>query len=79
MSVDKDTIMKAWKSEEYRSSLSPEVQKEIPARPTAEDGSALTDEQLEAAAGGTTPACAAWGLGVAAAGLGVAAEEAWDD
>ena len=78
MDVSKDMILRSWKDEGYRNSLSPEEQKAIPARPTATDGSSLTDEQLEAAAGGTTPGCAAWGLGVAAVGLGVAAEEAFD-
>ena len=78
MDLSKETILRAWKDEEFRSSLPDEQRKAIPARPTAEDGSQLTDEQLEAAAGGTTPACAAWGLGVAAVGLGVAAEEAFD-
>lgn len=74
MNIDKDTIMRAWKSEEYRSSLAPEVRDAIPARPTGEDGTALTDEQLEAAAGGTTPGCAA----VTAFAASVAIEEAWD-
>ena len=79
MDVSKDTIMQAWKSEEYRASLPAEVRDQIPARPTAPDGKELTDDQLEAAAGGTTPGCAVWGLGLAAVSLGVAAEEAWDD
>jgi len=78
MDVSKDTILEAWKSEEYRASLDPEVRDAIPPRPTGKGGEALTDEQLEAAAGGTTPGCAAWGLGVAAVGLGVAAEEGFD-
>lgn len=79
MDISKDTILQAWKSEEYRSSLDPEVQREIPARPTAEDGSDLTDEQLEAAAGGTTPGCAAAGIFLGGAALGVAVEEGLDD
>lgn len=78
MDISKDTILKAWKSEEYRDSLDPEVRDAIPARPTGADGSALTDEQLEAAAGGTTPACAAWGVGLGAAAIGVAVEEGLD-
>jgi mersacidin/lichenicidin family type 2 lantibiotic len=78
MDLSKETILRAWKDDDFRNSLSEGERNAIPARPTAEDGSALTDEQLEAAAGGTTPACAAWGLGVAAVGLGVAAEEAFD-
>lgn len=75
MDVDKDTIMRAWKSDQYRESLDPETRKAIPARPTAADGSVLTDEQLEAAAGGTTPGCAV----VGAFAAGVIIEEAWDE
>jgi mersacidin/lichenicidin family type 2 lantibiotic len=74
MDIDKETIMRAWKSEEYRDSLDPEVRDAIPARPTAEDGSDLTDEQLEAAAGGTTPGCATVTAFVASATL----ENLWD-
>jgi mersacidin/lichenicidin family type 2 lantibiotic len=68
MEIDKDTILKAWKSEEYRSSLDPAVRDQIPARPTAADGSELSDEQLEQAAGGTTPV-----VGAAFVGAGVSA------
>ena len=57
MELSKETIMRAWKDEGFRNSLSPEEQAAIPNRPTAADGSGLTDEQLEAAAGGTTPGC----------------------
>jgi mersacidin/lichenicidin family type 2 lantibiotic len=57
MELSKDTIMRAWKDESFRESLSPEERAAIPGRPTAADGSALSDEQLEAAAGGTTPGC----------------------
>ncbi len=72
MDVDKDTILQAWKSEEFRASLPQEKRDAIPARPTAKDGSELSDEQLESAAGGTTPT-----IGVV--GVAVAVEEAWDD
>ncbi len=55
MELTKDIILEAWRNEEYRESLPQDVRKEIPARPTAEDGSALGDAELEAAAGGVTP------------------------
>ena len=57
MEISKDTIMRAWKDEAFRDSLSAEERAAIPPRPMAQDGSTLTDEQLEAAAGGTTPGC----------------------
>jgi len=69
MEVSKDTIMRAWKDDGFRQSLSPEEQAAIPDRPTAPDGSPLTDEQLESAAGGTTPGCIV--VGGAVAGYGV--------
>jgi mersacidin/lichenicidin family type 2 lantibiotic len=72
MDIDKGTILKAWKDEDYRASLPDDVRNAIPARPTGEDGSALSDEQLEQAAGGTTPAC------IASFAASVAIEEAWD-
>ncbi len=73
MDLDKATILNAWKDEEYRTSLPPEVRERIPERPTGADGSELTDEQLEQAAGGFTPVM---GAGVASAALsaGIAAE-----
>lgn len=46
--------MRAWKSEEYRQSLPAEVRDELPPRPAGMDQ--LSDEQLEQAAGGITPA-----------------------
>jgi mersacidin/lichenicidin family type 2 lantibiotic len=55
MALTKDQILHAWKDETYRDSLSPEDRDSLPDRPTAADGSALTDEQLEQAAGGSTP------------------------
>jgi mersacidin/lichenicidin family type 2 lantibiotic len=52
----KDTILRAWKDEEYRQSLPEDVRAAIPARPEAADGGAvLSDEQLETAAGAGTP------------------------
>lgn len=57
MALTKDQILQAWKDENYRDGLSPEDRDSLPDRPTAADGSALTDEQLEQAAGGSTPGC----------------------
>jgi mersacidin/lichenicidin family type 2 lantibiotic len=57
MDIDKSTILHAWKDEDFKAGLAPEVRERIPPRPTNEDGSELSDEQLEQAAGGTTPAC----------------------
>lgn len=57
MEIDKTTILRAWKDEAFMANLAPEVRQHIPARPTNADGTALTDEMLEQAAGGTTAAC----------------------
>lgn len=57
MPLTKDQILHAWKDEEYRNGLSGEDRASLPDRPTAADGSELTDEQLEQAAGGSTPGC----------------------
>lgn len=73
MDIDKATILRAWKDEEYRQSLPAETRDAIPARPTGADGSELSDDQLEQAAGGTTPAC------IASFVASVTIEEAWDD
>ena len=54
--VDKDTILRAWKSQEYRDSLPAEVKDAIPARPTGRESPQLTDEELQAAVGAFTPA-----------------------
>lgn len=62
MEINKDTVLQAWKSEEYRQSLPDDARKAIPARPTSEGGAALTDEELEQAAGGFTPVVALAGL-----------------
>lgn len=69
MALSKETVLRAWKDESFRSSLSPEDRNQLPERPTGQDGSALSDEQLEAAAGGTTALCVA--TVVASAGYGV--------
>jgi mersacidin/lichenicidin family type 2 lantibiotic len=60
-------IARAWKDEEYRSSLPPEVREKLPPKP--EGASTMTDDQLEAAAGGTATFCAA--AAAAAIGYGV--------
>jgi mersacidin/lichenicidin family type 2 lantibiotic len=57
MALTKQDVLRAWKDEDFRNGLSPEDRAAVPARPTNADGSDLTDEQLEQAAGGTTPGC----------------------
>ncbi len=66
-------IARAWRDEEYRNSLPAEVREKLP--PPPQGASTMTDDQLDAAAGGTTPGCAA----VTAFAAGVMIEEAWDD
>jgi mersacidin/lichenicidin family type 2 lantibiotic len=71
-------IVRAWKDDEYRSSLPADVQSQIPEAPDGIDQ--VTVEQLEAATGGTTPAC----IGAAAGVVGAAAAVAgtirhWND
>ena len=73
----RQVITRAWKDEQYRNSLPAEVREKLP--PPPDGASSMTDEQLDAAAGGAlTPAAAIAGVGLTAAGLGLAAEEAWD-
>lgn len=55
-------IARAWKDEEFREGLPQEVREKLPPRP--EGASEMSDEQLEAAAGGTTAGCAAAGVAV---------------
>ena len=70
----KDVIARAWKDEKYRSSLPAEVREKLPPRP---DGmSEMSDEQLEAAAGGASPALVAIGAGAFFGGA--ALEDQWD-
>lgn len=71
-------IVRAWKDDEYRSSLPADVQRQIPEAPEGIDQ--VSVEQLEAATGGTTPAC----IGAAAGVIGAAASVAstvrhWND
>lgn len=75
MALSKEAVIRAWKDETFRDSLPAHERVELPALPAGADGSELTDEQLEAAAGGTTPGCAV----VGAFAAGVAIEEAFDD
>ncbi len=49
--ITKETIVRAWKDEKFHASLAPEVRAQIPAPP--QGAAELSDEQLEAAAGGT--------------------------
>lgn len=69
MEISKETIMRAWKDESFRSSLSPDEQQAIPDRPMAADGSELSDAELEAAAGAGTPLIVAGGLIVGYGGM----------
>ncbi len=57
MDIDETTILRAWKDESYRAGLTEEERASLRERALAADGSAITDEQLEQAAGGTTPGC----------------------
>lgn len=65
MEITKDTVLRAWKDEEFRASLSPQERDAIPARPTGEGNRELSDAELDEAAGGI--------IGVIAAGIGIAA------
>jgi mersacidin/lichenicidin family type 2 lantibiotic len=38
MEITKDVILRAWREEEYRNSLPEETRKQIPARPTGDNG-----------------------------------------
>lgn len=77
MEITKDVILRAWREEEYRNSLPEETRKQIPARPTGDNGAELSDAELEQAAGGATPTAglAAGGIvfGSGAAGYGIGA------
>ena len=67
-------IARAWRDEEFRNGLPADVREKLPPPP---DGAAeMTDDQLEAAAGGTGVACV--GLAVGGFGLGMKIEDALD-
>lgn len=70
-------IARAWKDEEFRRGLPADVREKLP--PPPEGASEMTDEELEAAVGGTTGACALAGIAVGGFVGGVTIEEAWDD
>lgn len=55
MKVTKDVILAGWKDESYRESLPADVREALPEKPRGGDGSELSDEQLESAAGGFLP------------------------
>jgi len=63
MEITRDTVVRAWKDEQFRHSLPVEVREALPEKPVGSDGDVLTDEHLEQAAGGITPgfAAVAWG------------------
>lgn len=65
MEITKETVLRAWKDEQYRASLPEDVRSGIPEKPVQEDGAELSDDQLDGAAGGIIGAIAA---GVAGAG-----------
>jgi mersacidin/lichenicidin family type 2 lantibiotic len=69
-------IARAWRDESYRNELPTEVREKLP--PPPEGASEMSDEQLEAAAGGTTPGCAAVGIAVGGAVLGYGVSEIVD-
>ena len=69
-------IARAWKDEEFRKGLPADVREKLP--PPPEGASEMTDEQLDAAAGGTTGPCALVAIGAGAVVGGVTIEEAWD-
>lgn len=72
-------VIRAWKDPKYKESLSPEQRDALPDPPA--DLDKLDDKQLEAAAGGSTPACIAAGAAVvsAAASTATAIDAITDD
>jgi mersacidin/lichenicidin family type 2 lantibiotic len=61
-------IARAWKDEEFRKGLPAEVREKLP--PAPEGASEMSDEQLEAAAGGGTPLAVGVVAAAGAAGYG---------
>ncbi|HWC28234.1 MAG TPA: mersacidin/lichenicidin family type 2 lantibiotic [Solirubrobacteraceae bacterium] len=69
-------IARAWRDESFRDELPTEVRDTLPPPP---DGvSQMSDEELEAAAGGTTPGCVAAGIAVGGVALGYGISEIVD-
>ncbi len=64
----REVIVRAWRDDEYRRSLPPEVQEKLP--PAPEGAAQMSDQELEAAAGAGTPLIA----GVAVVGSYVVSE-----
>jgi len=80
MSDASTVVLRAWKDEQYREALPPEVRERIPPRPN--NFEELGDEQLEQAAGGITPALpvvAAVGSAAFGLGIGIQAVDALTD
>jgi mersacidin/lichenicidin family type 2 lantibiotic len=67
----REIVTRAWKDEKYRNSLPTEVREKLP--PPPEGASEMSDEELEAAAGGITPGFVVAGVaaGSVVAGYGV--------
>ena len=63
-------IARAWKDEQFRAELPTEVRERLPEPP--DGASQMTDEQLEAAAGGTTAPCGAVALFAGGMSIGIA-------
>ena len=61
------TVVRAWKDESFRNSLPAEVREKLPAAP--DGASEMSDEQLDAAAGGIGPLAAAVIGGVVSGGV----------
>lgn len=82
MEITTETVVRAWKDEQFRNGLPSEVQEAVPEKPVGRGGNALTDEQLEAAAGGILPVVAGIAAGVgglaASAAVGYAISDAVD-
>lgn len=70
------TIARAWRDEEFRRQLPAEVREKLP--PAPEGASRMSDDELEAAAGGTTPGCAAAGIAIGGVALGYGVSEIVD-
>lgn len=70
MEITKETVLRAWRDEDYAKGLPEDVRKAIPAKPEGKDGQALSDAELENAAGGTTFAVTIATAGVVGTGAG---------
>jgi mersacidin/lichenicidin family type 2 lantibiotic len=59
MQITQEMILKAWNDDQYRQGLPPEIRDEIGDKPGRDGGAELSDEQLQAAAGGIAGSLAA--------------------